>query len=210
MRYLQYFVVVVFLGAAASLSVAGYFSVRPVLPTRNEVMQSGAFVRRARTPTAWGNPDWVSAARDSFTSMQYASGWSNGHRLVLTTSWQFGFPCRSLRRTDEPGTMGTSGASPPTREEVQAVSQSLRAMTSAMDTHLHVVWLGTLVNTAAYSAVIGAVACLPMAFRSIRRRPGQCRRCGYEVLDLSICPECGATSDTSRRLALFPQPEPTR
>jgi hypothetical protein len=58
-------------------------------------------------------------------------------------------------------------------------------------------WRGLLLNTSLYAFAALLVACaLSRARRSYRRRRGQCRACGYDLVGIvsNICPECGALS----------------
>ena len=53
-------------------------------------------------------------------------------------------------------------------------------------------WPGFLANTLIYAAMVGALAFCPSIVNRLRRhRTGCCRRCGYAVRDLPLCPECG-------------------
>ena len=63
-----------------------------------------------------------------------------------------------------------------------------------------VLWLGFLMNTLVYAALLfalclatrGGFVSLRCALRVARVRRGQCRVCGYSLEGLSRCPECGA------------------
>jgi hypothetical protein len=71
------------------------------------------------------------------------------------------------------------------------------ALTRPLPLRFH--WFGSLTNSIFYGAIILLVARLMIAWlmRS-RRRAGACRKCGYTVNTLVICPECGTTSINPR------------
>ena len=55
-------------------------------------------------------------------------------------------------------------------------------------------WAGFAVNTLLYGAISGAVLFGPgMVKRASRRRRGACIGCGYDMVGLRTCPECGMT-----------------
>jgi hypothetical protein len=54
---------------------------------------------------------------------------------------------------------------------------------------------GFAVNTVTYALVLFAAARLVTWARgALRRRRGQCARCGYDIAGLAMCPECGSPS----------------
>jgi hypothetical protein len=64
-----------------------------------------------------------------------------------------------------------------------------------LDRGKQILWLGAIANGVIASTAIALVNYGVLAIRSRRRRrQHSCTRCGYEVLGLSICPECGTTT----------------
>lgn len=59
-------------------------------------------------------------------------------------------------------------------------------------------WWGLMVNASLYGGLlwscVGGIASLR---RSLRRRRGQCTGCGYDLVRLPICPECGKRAEPS-------------
>lgn len=64
------------------------------------------------------------------------------------------------------------------------------------------IWLGLIGNTLVYAGVIGLV-CVTIsgARRSRRKRNRQCIACGYQLPDISVCPECGTSAQAASKIA---------
>lgn len=62
------------------------------------------------------------------------------------------------------------------------------------------VWPGFVINSLVYAALAGSAVFGPgVVRRSARRRSGRCVMCGYEVVGLARCPECGEHAGENRR-----------
>ncbi len=62
------------------------------------------------------------------------------------------------------------------------------------------IWWGLLANAALYGSVAAACLMAPRwVRRSMRRRRGQCVRCGYDLAGLRVCPECGPVVSAGSR-----------
>jgi hypothetical protein len=60
-------------------------------------------------------------------------------------------------------------------------------------------WPGFLVDTAFWGGAAFLVWSVPgLVRRGMRRRRGRCVRCGYELKDLAVCPECGHSEEPQR------------
>jgi hypothetical protein len=63
-------------------------------------------------------------------------------------------------------------------------------------------WLGFTVNTVLYGAIALALFFGPSAIRrALRRRQDRCLRCGYPLVGLPQCPECGSLQRPTPRVA---------
>jgi hypothetical protein len=111
----------------------------------------------------WYHVSWSSGAFDSHQSMK-----------VVQSGWPI--PCLQsetliTNRQDWIGTEVETGGGVPLRPLA----------------------LGMVANTLMYSVPLALLALAPGAIRSLLfSRKGKCPKCGYAVLDLPVCPECGA------------------
>lgn len=176
--------------SAINFGVAAYAARNQQRPDRYAHIDRVTYANRVNLPESWGKPSDISSLSSPLTSMQYASDWSGIGEFCCVMTWQFGFPLRSLRRLD--GVLvGDSCGTGKTPDDRQREDKTRQSMTAATDRRLHIIWPNSLVNIAAYASSI-AMACVPfVVVRRMRRRPGMCQRCGYDVLELPVCAECG-------------------
>jgi hypothetical protein len=184
------------LGAGANFAVAFYGVSHSERPANDCSVSVASLVRMVNPPKYWGQPERVSALSNHLLSMQYAH-WSGRGDWWMTTTWQYGWPFRSLRRMDQPHLAGRCGNGV-TDEDRRRSDQLYKALVTDTDKRVHVAWRGALLNTVVYSSVFGVLACAPLVLgRRPQGKPGHCMRCGYQVLDLKICPECGTPTHLS-------------
>lgn len=127
--------------------------------------------------------------------------------LTLQMS-EWGWPMRSLRtsRTNEVGAALSIRMLPPPGDHSLAegirLPPSLARSPFVAHLPLMPVWPGFAINTLLYAAVAAALLAGPGKLRrALRRRRGQCTRCGYDLAGLAQCPECGHV-DTAAKAKL--------
>lgn len=172
---------------------------RQVSFTSDGIVHSGDFVGvaaggRQGKPVA---PPWhiaLDVAKSAASGVRAAPGYwvsveqeLGGPRSINTSA--FGWPRPALRTV----VRNNPAAAPPggfvTSASVVIVSRGFARTSGSLP--LIPYWPGFLLNTLLFAAILAAPLTIIPIRRGLRARRGRCPRCGYELLGLPRCPECG-------------------
>lgn len=151
-----------------------------------------------------------------FSNRTVAWEWESLHgRVDLTTlemnTWRMGWPVRSLAAYRHLRIL------PNARQTTELVKWRAGWLQAWMNGHvqrpakpgdpprvwpMYPIWSGLVLNTLIFAAVPAGVWWVGrQAKRAWRRRRGLCTRCGYELVGLAMCPECGVPCSQSDKSA---------
>ncbi len=124
----------------------------------------------------------------------------NGGPQRTVTHYRAGFPFLALRWLGEGSDVAEQNTTGVARAWWMGIDAGLPVRAAGLPRSgimprlpIRPAWPGFALNTLLFgTAAGGAMLAVGSAWRRRRRRRGLCVRCGYDVVGLAVCPECGA------------------